>query len=54
MNKTATYEKGERSVNWASKKKKEKKKTRKLKINWNSLSKSSATQDMFFFMLAQY
>lgn len=53
MNKTATYEKGERSESTSGHQKKNKK-TRKLKINWNSLSKSSATQDMFFFMLAQY
>lgn len=44
MNKTATYKRGggEGKYNWASKKK-----AQKLKINWNSLSKSSATQDVF-------
>lgn len=52
MNKTATYKKGERWENTTEQLKK--KKAQKLKISWNSLSKSSATQDMFCFILAQY
>lgn len=51
MNKTATYKKGGKRLENTIEH--QKKKAQKIKISWNSLSKSSATQDMFCFILAE-